>query len=272
MVPTLPLRIFFPKEKSYQWFLTKRAKLRRKKLWEPFLEGCRQSHRFRACFPSDQAFELFLLALKYDPAEPRDARGRWTSRGDGVGPKRQPPVPAKVPNSRAARALASYKPATKAKQDHAEDNEEKLAKMLGGEALPDNEPMDVVVPRPGGEHGIELKTMLDNTRGAITMHGEARRRKRQWSEATGNPIHTVVPDDRDEWEGGAHAHLFSGHKLYYRRGVGSFSVAAMYPVPSYSQLRQLLDTPDAQLPEPAQPKKKEWNNDFFRLPRPRLCG
>ena len=255
MTPTLPFSSFLPNQASCDWFLKTRAKLLRLGRFDHFLESLRQSAAVRALFPSEQVLNAFLVAYKDVANEPRDARGRWT-RGGTASTNARPPVPEKKPRDRAARALASYKPATKAKQDHAEGNEEKLARHIGGRGLPDNEPMDVLVPRPGGEHGIELKTMLDNARGAITVHGDARLRKHRWAEATGNRIHTVVMDDRDVWEDGAHVALFSGHKLYYRRGVGSFSVKAMYPVKSYAELKELLEMPDDQLPMLAQARKR----------------
>lgn len=127
-------------------------------------------------------------------------------------------------------------------------------------------------------HGVEIKTMLDNGKSKITMHPESRRTKELWEEGRGAtwtrsvtadgkkkitvtpgkrtdvawkgnktqpPVvsklpriaHTVVVDDRN---GFGNAHQWSGHRIYYRRGVGAFDLHTMTPVRSFAHLRKLM--------------------------------
>ena len=73
-----------------------------------------------------------------------------------------------------------------------EHNEPDLAKKLGGESEPDNKPYDVRLP----DHGIELKTMVDNSNNKLTMKGSAQDHKADWEVANKSTFHTVVYDDQ----------------------------------------------------------------------------
>jgi len=149
---------------------------------------------------------------------------------------------------RAARALRTHKPATREKQRWAKANEEKLANSLSGTALDDNEPMDILLKSGGKEHGIELKTLLDNANDKITMHPDALARKRAWmAERTNRTIHTVAMDDRNVFATGKFKHQFSGHQMYYKRGAGAFRIKSMIPVRDAKQLHQLIDASDDEL-------------------------
>ena len=90
------------------------------------------------------------------------------------------------------------------------------------------------------EHGIEVKTLLDNGNDKITMHPSSRRRKEAWARKRGRRIHTVITDDRDTFEGGTHAQQYSGHRMYYRRGVGAFRLKGMTPVRDAKHLLELM--------------------------------
>jgi len=159
------------------------------------------------------------------------------------------------PSDRVARAKANFKLVDKTIQRYAEEhNEPAFAKAIGGLSFKDNEPVDVVVGNDQGviAHGIELKTMVSNKAGKITMKRSAMERKAQWEKDKDATFHTVVIDDTDVFNAkGEGVHDQSKRKLFYRRGFGSFRVAGMYPVKSVAALKLLLDTPDAELPQAA---------------------
>ncbi|CAB4190416.1 hypothetical protein UFOVP1196_57 [uncultured Caudovirales phage] len=140
-----------------------------------------------------------------------------------------------IPN-KADRAKASYKPSTKAKQQWAEANEIKIAKMVGGKQTDNNKPMDVIVTVGRKTYGIEVKTMVDNGNDKITMHPASRLRKEAWGVEHKSSIQTVVIDDRKAF-GSAN---FSGHQLYFREGVGAFRLKGMTKVRNAAHLRELM--------------------------------
>jgi hypothetical protein len=140
-------------------------------------------------------------------------------------------------NARKRRALKTHKPSTKKKQDHAEKNEVQLAKKIGGIKSGDNDVIDVSVAKKGVLHGIELKTMLDNGNDKITMHPESRRRKEVWAKRKDREVHTVVLDDRDKF-GNKDQH--SGHRIYYKAGVGAFRLGKMRKVKNFDELNKIL--------------------------------
>lgn len=161
------------------------------------------------------------MRAAYSDDEPRDDRGKWTGGGSGN------------TSARAKRALASHKPSTAAVQRHAESNETDVKKMVGGDTTGDNEAMDVVTKIDGKKHGVEVKTLIHNSNDKITMHPPSRRRKEQWSKDNHAVVHTVVLDDR---KGRAN----SGHRIYYKRGVGAFRLHTMTPVKNAAHLRDLM--------------------------------
>ncbi len=79
-------------------------------------------------------------------------------------------------------------------------------------------------------HFFEVKTLIvQRGAGAIHMSAAAVRRKDRWSERYAAPFHTVAFDDR---RGQKH----SGHRLYYRRGVGSAKLADMQRAADFGDL------------------------------------
>jgi hypothetical protein len=145
---------------------------------------------------------------------------QWTSGGGGS---------EKIVNSRAARAIATYKPSTRAKQRLALDSVHKVAGIIGGTPTGDNQPMDVVVQTPKGKTiGIEVKTLIDNSNDKITMHPESLARKEQWTRQNKAEGHTLVVDKR------------GGKTIFYhRKGFGSFRVSNM-DVISGQKMRKLI--------------------------------
>jgi SPP1 gp7 family putative phage head morphogenesis protein len=167
------------------------------------------------------------MRAAYSDDEPRDEHGKWTTGGPGSATGK-----AKM-SARAQRAIASHKPSTAAKQRHAESNETDVKSMVGGDTTGDNEAMDVVTKIAGTKHGVEVKTLLDNSNDKITMHPPSRRRKEAWAKSNRAVVHTVVLDDR---KGRAN----SGHRLYYKRGVGAFRLKGMTKVKNAAHLKQLM--------------------------------
>lgn len=158
----------------------------------------------------------------FDPDQPRDEAGRFASGGGGGAATAERPRL----SARAQRALATHKPSTAAKQRRAEASEAAVSRMVGGRGTGDNNPVDVVV----GGHGVEVKTLVDNSNDKVTMHPDSRDRKERWARREGKRLHTVVVDARPR----------GGGQVYYRAGVGSFRLASMTPVRDAAHLRRLM--------------------------------
>ena len=139
-------------------------------------------------------------------------------------------------SERSERALRAFKPATADHQRHAEKNELKVRDMLGGE-LPSayNAPVDVIVRIDGKLKGIEVKTLINNSNDKITVRAAALKNKQWWARSNRATIHTVVIDDRDKF-----GNTYSGHRIYYARGSGSFRLSSMTKVENAAHLRELL--------------------------------
>ena len=113
---------------------------------------------------------------------------------------------------RIAKAKASYKPSTKAKQIQAEQNEKRLAQAIQGLHLGDHQPFDVVISSK--RIGIEVKTLLDNKRDAITMHPKSLAKKYKAIKTMKlKAAYTVIFDDRP-----------GRGQIFLAKGVGSFRV------------------------------------------------
>jgi hypothetical protein len=150
-----------------------------------------------------------------------DAKGQFSEGSDGKVRKGD--------KDKIARALATYKPSTRAKQRKAEANEGKLADAIRGKKTRENSPLDVLVKIGGRLHGIEVKTMLDNKNDKITMHPDSRRRKEAWAEANDAILHTVIYDNRR-----------GRNDIYYHEGVGAFRLATMTRISGYADLRRMM--------------------------------
>lgn len=139
--------------------------------------------------------------------------------------------------SRSERALAAHNPFTKEKEILATRNEQQVAMMVGGTSTDDNLPVDIVLKREGRTHGIEVKTMLDNKSGQVTMRKDALFRKKAWARSNHASLHTVVIDDRHAFN---RQDIYSGHRIYYQKGTASFRLRNMVPVRDVSHLNDLL--------------------------------
>ena len=168
-----------------------------------------------------------LRVAWYDPKTGTDDHGRGPRENDRRSPKDAQKVSA---------AKASHKPSTAEKQRWAEGNEKTVASMTGGQGTDDNSPADVTTTINGKKHGVEVKTMVDNANNKITMHPSSRERKEKWGRQHNATMHTVVLDDRKAFG----TKGYSGHRIYYKRGVGSFRLKNMTKVKSSNHLRQLM--------------------------------
>lgn len=148
----------------------------------------------------------------------------------------------KVRNEKSLRALKAFVPIHAEAQRHAEANEVSIRRMVtapGWKATrtDDNLPVDVIIKLPDGRvAGIEVKTIINGKNDKITMRTAAIDKKDKWSKSNHASVHTVVVDDRERLGNGN----YSGHRLYYRRGTGSFRVGAMIPVRNAAHLKELL--------------------------------
>lgn len=135
-----------------------------------------------------------------------------------------------------------------------EHNEPKMAKALGGVSFPNSESIDIAIAGDNGvvKHGIELKTIVSNKAGKITMKTDAIKRKATWERKNKATIHTVVLDDSKVFNaGGPGVHDESQRRIFYRRGYGSFRVATMHEVKDVKELKKLINTSKRDLPPAA---------------------
>lgn len=220
--------------------------------------------------------------------------GKTSGQQEKSKDKIQPKVKEQEPSEKAKRAMAAHKMVDATIQRYAEEhNEPAFAKAVGGVSFPDSESVDVAIPsspamkkqwqiesaryqkemadwkkNPKGprpqkmnlespaEHGIELKTMVDNSNNKITMKRSAMERKAEWERKHKAPMHTVVLDDHLVFNAkGEGNHDPSKRVMYYRRGYGSFRVGTMYRVKDIKELHYLMSLPEKELPKEAQRPK-----------------
>lgn len=195
---------------------------------------------------------------------PRAEDGEF-GKGGGSNPsttKERKPVkatatrtPAPECDDRCKRAKAAHVMVDKGIQRYAEEhNEPRVAKALGGISFPDGEPIDIAIAGDDGvvKHGVELKTIVKNSNGKITMKGDAIARKAKWERKNKAKIHTVVIDDTGVFNAnGDGKHDESKRKIYYANGYGSFRIATMHQAKDMAEVKSLMNTPYAKLPDAA---------------------
>lgn len=168
--------------------------------------------------------EVEYRTAEFNPDEARDDHGRWT---DEVGGEL----------NKSEIALKNANPYTKEKDEWATRSEAEIVGLLPGSVPTDNNaPVDVILRDGKRTFGFEVKTLLDNTNDKITVRGEALDRKIAWARSNHASLHTIIIDDRRAFGKVAD----SGHRIYYRRGVGSFRLSSLRKVESGEHLRRLL--------------------------------
>lgn len=140
----------------------------------------------------------------------------------------------------------------KAEHLHSEYVEKRVARYVKGTVVKRVKGKQQATDVERGLNGFEVKALLKGDKDGITVHEDALLRKVKWEAAeTGRVFHTVVVDERDVYEDGAHAHKYSGHKLYYKRGSGRYTLGNMHKVSTWGELHALSDLPYEELPEKA---------------------
>lgn len=145
----------------------------------------------------------------------------------------------KLRNERSLRALKAFKTADKKTQKWGDKGEVLIHGMTKGTRVGGKEPVDEITYFGGRTQGVEVKTLTKQGNDKITMRKDAVQRKFDWSaENDGAPVHTIAIDYRDL----AHPNpnTFSGHRVYFHPGVGSFRLGSMTPVRDERHLAQLL--------------------------------
>lgn len=135
----------------------------------------------------------------------------------------------------------------KQEHEHAASTERTIARAIGGKWEEDNKPWDV----QKGKDAIEVKTFLKGKKQVISMHPDAVVRKADHAASTGSVYHTVAMDERETYDNGSHKDNFSGHRIYYKRGAGRYSLKQMYRVKDLAELHRLIAMKDDELPEQA---------------------
>lgn len=213
----------------------------------------KDSKKPNASKPKKESQEKKPAPKKAAPAKKSDLSGPASAT---VKTKTQPQKPK---NEAIAKAVVEKQKIGLAEQRYAENiNEALLAESVGGRALKDNEPVDVVVLSEDGKphHGCELKTMLTGSfeRNRIDMCAYARIRKVNWLKANpGTPLHTVVFDDRTVFDfSGEENHKIENRRMFYRRGIaGSPVIYGMQEFTTMDELKELMDTKEEDLPKKA---------------------
>ena len=128
--------------------------------------------------------------------------------------------------------------------------EQSIAAKLGHNWESDYKPYDTV--SKNGKSATEVKTMPKGTKTSISVHEDALLRKADWLAANpGAILHTVVSDQRGTYDDGAYKDNYSGHDLYYKRGVGRYALSKMYKCKNLDELKRLEKMPTADLPPAA---------------------
>lgn len=188
---------------------------------------------------------------KYNPNhDPRN--GQFTSGGGGAGAAGEDGGSELSERAQLAKqhAVLTDAQVQRYTEGHCEPH---LARALGGRALLDNEPVDVVATLNGQLHGVELKTKVQGGQDKIEMKKSAQQRKADWAQENNATVHTVVYDDRKLFNAngpGQHGPE-TDRVIKYKRGYGTMQLGNMYKVSSMEELRRLIAMPDADLPPAA---------------------
>jgi len=163
-----------------------------------------------------------------------------TGKGGGIDPTCRPKgktaVRRKKDTARSKRAKLAYNPSTKEKQDVGRAFERELSAAFNLRHLGDNEPLDLVTH--DGMVGLEVKTVNDGKENKVHMRRDSRVRKEAWiAERPGRRAFTIIMDNRDKFQGGKHKKYYSGHRYWWKEGVGAFRFNNMFWADSLEQLR-----------------------------------
>jgi|SRR5580765_7641697 len=142
-------------------------------------------------------------------------------------------------DERSLRALKSFKTADRKTQKWGDKGERLIHAYTKGTRVGGKAPVDETVTLGGRLKGIEVKSLTKQSNDKITMRKSALANKAEWTaEHNGAPVHTVVVDWRDRSHPNPGA--YSGHRVYFHEGLGSFRLGTMVKVQSAGHLLKLL--------------------------------
>jgi len=130
-------------------------------------------------------------------------------------------------SARQIRAVDSYVPSDKKSRSIAEAVEREIAGGLNAEHIIGKRPFDLFLDN----EFVEVKTFVQG-RGQIRMRPASREKKIKFMEKYGVRGHTVLKDMRTESP--------TYGKIFYRKGLGDFTVDTMTEVKDYDHLKKLL--------------------------------
>lgn len=157
------------------------------------------------------------IVEKYSDDQPRDDDGRWSSGGSAAREEQSA--------RRSERARSSYNPLTKEKERLSNESEETLSQALGLPRTGDNDPFDL----QSGRIGVEIKTLVDQKAGKLTIHPESRIEKLRVAEEGGLKPFTVAVDKRGDQ-----------HVYYARPGIGSYTLSSMKRFDTLAELKRYI--------------------------------
>ena len=194
---------------------------------------------------------LFNMGQYKEELHPRARDGKFAKKG-GKTVKELAGKPKFPPPSTDDKSKFIGEKVGKAEHVRSGEVEAMVAKGVGGKVA--SLEGGVYAPRDvqAGSHALEVKSLLKGSKTSISVHDDALLRKVDWMAANhGATYHTVVWDDRGTYEGGNHKDKFSGHQLYYRRGNGRWSLSSMHKVKDMDELKRLIHSDEASLPDKA---------------------
>jgi hypothetical protein len=210
---------------------------------EPGQEGTR-AEQIKAALASKRG------GAKVEEGKPKDKPRKLTTSEKADRLKKGKPLTGL--SEKAKRAQASQAKTDGEVQTYTKANEDRLAQRLGGKSYPDNGPTDVESQIGNKTRGTELKTLVHGKNDKVTMKKDALARKYAWEKENHSKMETVILDHRDRFAGGKNAAHYSGHEIYYKRGLGSLRISSMHKVKDDAELKQLQATPYHKLPAAAQ--------------------
>jgi hypothetical protein len=173
---------------------------------------------------ADYIVEKYSVEKDWDEsAHPRDDHGRFGEGGhdDERAQARRDEQQA----LRSARASASRNPLTKEKERLSNESEEHLSKELGLARTGDNRPFDL----QSGRVAVEVKTLVDQKAGKLTVHPESRARKLELAEKHNLKTYMIAVDKRG-----------SQHRYYAREGIGSYTLKSMKEFTTMAALKRYV--------------------------------
>jgi hypothetical protein len=157
-------------------------------------------------------------------------------------------------SAKAALAIKSHKPADGEKVAFANMKATKFIKSFEGASVSAGllAEMDGVIVIGGVEaHLLEIKTLIDNDKNEINVHGPSREKKLAYLQKSQTVGHTIALEGRIDWKDGKNLSQVAEIKkkygkvpiAYYRRGFQGYTIAAAMPIFSMKELTKVMSMP-----------------------------